>query len=138
MKIEQSTKNEKSSFVRIKLKVGNIEAEVECREENLKKVVNDVLSVIQEQEIIQSISPLPELEAKPRQTCKELIRALWREGWFSVSRALNDTHNELLRRGFNYDKTAVAHSLANAVREGFLIRRGKPGKYLYMQREAPF
>ncbi|MER3408457.1 MAG: hypothetical protein C4292_07035, partial [Nitrososphaera sp.] len=50
-------------------------------------------------------------------TCRGLIETLWLEGYFGSERSLGDVHEELSRRGYNYDRTAVSHSLTDMVRE---------------------
>jgi hypothetical protein len=67
-------------------------------------------------------------------TCKGIILNLWRESWFGVGRALGEVHGEMGRRGFHYDRTAVAHALVDLVREGVLTREGRPRRYRYVQK----
>ena len=59
--------------------------------------------------------------AKPHQpraeTCKGVIQKLWEENWFSEPKGLDDVHTELARRGFHYDRTAVAHALVDLVKD---------------------
>jgi len=38
---------------------------------------------------------------------------------------------ELARRGYNYNSTAVSHSLLDLVRERVLSREGTPRRYVY-------
>jgi len=70
-------------------------------------------------------------------TCKGLIKALWKEGWFRTPRALGEVHEEMARRGWHYDRTAVAHALLDLVREGVLTRQGRPRRYRYVQKRPP-
>ena len=67
-------------------------------------------------------------------TCRGLLQSLWAEGYFAIERSLGVIHEELSRRGFNYDRTAVSHSLTDMVRENILIRKGTMRNYQYSQR----
>ena len=67
-------------------------------------------------------------------TCRGLLQALWAEGYFANEKSLGVIHEELSRRGFNYDRTAVSHSLTDMVRENVLIRKGTMRNYQYSQR----
>lgn len=116
--------------VKVRLKRGQWEIEVTCPEEKVKEVVESLLSGFE--------SARPEVKGEGRATtCRSLIEELWREGWFSKHRGLGDVHEELGRRGYHYDKTAIAHSLADLVREGLLYREGSPRSYRYVQKRPP-
>jgi len=94
--------------IRLKMKVGNLEFEIECREDQLEEAVKNILSTVTEyakEPIIVSERHLPPARAE---TCKGLIQKLWSEGWFASPRGLGDVHSEMARRGFHYDRTAVA------------------------------
>jgi hypothetical protein len=60
---------------------------------------------------------------------------MWREGWFSTQKALSEVHEEMSRRGYHYDRTAVAHTLVDLVREGILFRDGSMRNYTYVQKQ---
>lgn len=68
------------------------------------------------------------------ETCRSLLTAMWREGWFSTPRALSDVHEEMSRRGYHYDRTAVSHTLVDLVREGTLFRDGNMRNFMYIQK----
>jgi hypothetical protein len=70
-------------------------------------------------------------------TCRGLIETLWLEGYFGSERSLGDVHEELSRRGYNYDRTAVSHSLTDMVRETILTRVGTMRNYRYIQKRPP-
>ena len=75
---------------------------------------------------------------QPRaETCKSLIQQLWSEGWFATPHGLGEVHSEMARRGFHYDRTAVAHALVDLMKEGLLTREGKPRRYRYAQKRPP-
>jgi hypothetical protein len=59
---------------------------------------------------------------------------MWREGWFAQPKALSEVHEEMSRRGYHYDRTAVAHTLVDLVREGTLFRDGSMRNYRYVQK----
>jgi hypothetical protein len=68
-------------------------------------------------------------------TCRGLLQSLWYEGYFGTEKPLGEVHEELSRRGFNYDRTAVSHSLTDMVRENVLTRKGTMRNYQYIQRK---
>ena len=123
--------------IRLKMKVGNLEFEIECREDQLEEAVKKILSTVTEyakEPIIVSERHLPPARAE---TCKGLIQKLWLEGWFASHRGLGEVHSELARRGFHYDRTAVAHALIDLVKDGLLTREGRPRRYRYAQKRPP-
>ena len=67
-------------------------------------------------------------------TCRGLIEILCHEGYFELEKTLGQVHEELARRGYNYDRTAVSHSLTDLVREGSLTRIGTIRNYRYLQK----
>jgi hypothetical protein len=46
-------------------------------------------------------------------------------------------HSEMARKGYHYDRTAVAHALIDLVRENVLTREGPPRRYQYAQKRPP-
>jgi len=114
--------------IRLKMKVGNLEFEIECREDQLKEAVEKILSTVTER---------AKETVVPAETCKGLIHGLWSEGYFASHKGLGDVHSELARRGYHYDRTAVAHALVDLVREGLLTREGRPRRYYYAQKRPP-
>jgi hypothetical protein len=75
--------------------------------------------------------------AKGGTTCRGLLESLWLEGHFADERSLGEVHEELSRRGYNYDRTAVSHSLTDMVRENILTRIGTMRNYRYIQKRPP-
>jgi hypothetical protein len=123
--------------IRVKMKVGEIEFEIECQEDQLQATVDKILSTVTEK---LKESPLisERAAAPPRaETCKGIIQKLWEEGWFGEAKGLSEVHTELARRGFHYDRTAVAHALIDLVKDGVLTREGKPRRYQYAQKRPP-
>jgi hypothetical protein len=74
---------------------------------------------------------------KSGMTCRSLLESLWFEGHFVSERSLGEVHEELSRRGYNYDRTAVSHSLTDMVRENILSRIGTMRNYRYIQKRPP-
>jgi hypothetical protein len=70
-------------------------------------------------------------------TCRGLLESFWIEGYFGTERSLGEVHEELSRRGYNYDRTAVSHSLTDMVRENILARTGTMRNYRYVQKRPP-
>jgi hypothetical protein len=150
--------------VKIKLKHGEWEVEITCLENKVRQVVETVLSSVdsvkfadpatksQIDELRREIEVLKSrpVVAEPRpangeiksvkgggMTCRGLLETLWLEGYFGGERSLGDVHEELSRRGYNYDRTAVSHSLTDMVRETILTRVGTMRNYRYIQKRPP-
>jgi hypothetical protein len=152
--------------VKIRLKHGEWEVEVVCVESRVKQVVESVLSSLDTAKMmgpevqsqldalrreIDSLKtrPIAELIAeeqnqqqqkvatKSGMTCRGLLENLWFEGHFVSERSLGEVHEELSRRGYNYDRTAVSHSLTDMVRENILTRIGTMRNYHYIQKRPP-
>ena len=70
-------------------------------------------------------------------TCRGLLEVLLHEGYFGTEKHLGEVHEELSRRGYNYDRTAVSHSLTDMVRESILTRLGTMRNYQYIQKRPP-
>jgi len=122
--------------IRVKMKIGEIEFEIESQEDQLQTAIDRILSTVTEKlkdaRLSERASPPPRAE-----TCKGVIQKLWAENWFSQPRGLDDVHTELARRGFHYDRTAVAHALVDLVKENVLTRIGRPRRYQYAQKRPP-
>ncbi len=137
MEEKQEEKKEKPP-IKLKMKVGNIEFEIQCQEDQLKNAVEQILSTVTEQAKL--VPTITEPSTKPvarAETCKGVIMKLWEEGWFAAPRSLGEVHSEMARRGFHYDRTAVAHALIDLVKENILTRDGKPRRYRYAQKRPP-
>ncbi len=120
--------------ITVKLKRGSWEVLINCPPEEVEKTVKAVLASLTDQ--------LPQeeqiTEKKGRtSTCKTLVEALWREGFFLNEKTLAEVDVELSRRGYHYDRTAVSHTLADLVREGILTRLGNMRSYRYVQKKPP-
>jgi len=149
-----------SEEIKIKLRHGEWEVEITCLESRVKQVVADVLSsldtanlngpVVQAQfndlrHEIESLKSRPSADfrsannaqktsAKGGMTCRGLLESLWMEGYFETERSLGEVHEDLSRRGYNFDRTAVSHSLTDMVRENVMTRTGSMRNYRYIQK----
>jgi len=123
--------------IRLKIKVGDMEFEIECREDQLEEAVKKILSTVKEYAREPIMMPERRLPPARGETCKGLIQKLWAEGWFASPRGLGEVHSEMARRGYHYDRTAVAHALIDLVRDGLLTREGRPRRYRYAQKRPP-
>ena len=120
------------------MKIGEIEFEIESQEDQLQSAVDKILSTVTEKFKETRFTPLERATPPPRaETCKSIIQRLWEENWFSYKRGLSEVHSEMARRGFHYDRTAVAHALIDLVKDGILTRKGKPRRYQYAQKRPP-
>jgi len=131
------TEKEKRPPIRVKMKIGEVEFEIECQEDQLQPTVDKILSTVTEK--LKETPLMVERAPQPAraETCKGVIQKLWEEGWFANSKGLSEVHDELARRGFHYDRTAVAHALIDLVKDGILTREGKPRRYQYAQKRPP-
>jgi len=124
--------------VRITMRVGSIEFEIECREDQVQEMIEKVLSSATEYAGKTLAAPLQRAPPAARaETCRGIIERLWREDFFSKPRSLGDVHREMTRIGYHYDRTAVAHVLLDLVRDGVLTREGRPRRYVYVQKRPP-
>jgi len=121
------------------MKIGEIEFEIEAQPSQIQTAVDQILATVTERaknlNLIQSAerqTPLPRAE-----TCRGVIQKLWEEKWFAEPKGLDDVHSELARKGFHYDRTAVAHALVDLVKDNILTRIGKPRRYQYAQKRPP-
>ncbi|TRO43122.1 hypothetical protein E2P42_02515 [Candidatus Bathyarchaeota archaeon] len=130
------TEKPQNQPIKVKMKIGDIEFEIEAQEDQLQIAVDRILATVTEHmkdtRLIERPAPPPRAE-----TCKNLIQKLWEENFFSTPRGLDAVHIELARKGFHYDRTAVAHALVDLVKENLLTRIGRPRRYQYAQKRPP-
>lgn len=122
--------------VTVRLKRGPWEIEITSPADKIQEAVESVLAGMASKEPLNigSISTQGQEGEKHYETCRGLLLTLWREGWFAEPRQLSDVHDEMARRGYHYDRTAVAHALVDLVREGTLFREGSMRSYRYVQK----
>ncbi|MBN1245440.1 hypothetical protein JXA31_07600 [Candidatus Bathyarchaeota archaeon] len=125
--------------IKVKMKIGDIEFEIESQEDQLQTAVDQILSTVTEKLKDTHLATVAERQAPPprAETCKGVIQKLWEENWFTQPRGLSEVHSEMARKGFHYDRTAVAHALIDLVKDGILTREGKPRRYQYAQKRPP-
>lgn len=116
--------------IKVKINVGNMDIEIECTPDQLKDAVNTIMETVNEVRI----EDKGEREEFYALTCKEAVEKLWRESWFNKPRKLGEIWDELSRRGYNYDRSAISHALLSLVKEGKLSRIGRVRKYQYIQK----
>ncbi len=134
---EKLTQHSSTPPIRVKMKIGEVEIEVECLEDQLQSTIDRILTTVTEK-LKQAPILTERASTTPRaETCKGVIQKLWEEGWFSTVKSLSEVHSEMAKRGFHYDRTAVAHALIDLVKEGILSRDGKPRRYQYAQKRPP-
>lgn len=133
------TETPQSPLIRVKMKIGEIEFEIEAQPSQIQTAVEQILATVTERAKNLNISQTAERQAPlPRaETCRGIIQKLWEENWFSEPKGLDDVHSELARKGFHYDRTAVAHALVDLVKDNILTRIGKPRRYQYAQKRPP-
>jgi len=124
--------------VTVKLKRGTWEIEITSPPDKVQSAVESVLAGMasKEQVSIEASmeSSLPGEERKKGETVRGLLERMRKEGWFSSEKTLGEVHDELARRGYHYDRTAVSHALVDLVREGTLFRDGTMRNYRYVQK----
>lgn len=131
------TEKEPGRLIRVKMKVGEVEFEIECEEDQLQAAVDKILSVTVEK-LKETPFMMERTATQPRaETCKGIIQKLWEEKFFATPKGLDEVHSEMAKRGFHYDRTAVAHALIDLVKDGILTREGKPRRYQYAQKRPP-
>jgi hypothetical protein len=125
-------------LIHIKMKVGSIEFEIDCREDQVQEMVQKVLASVTEYASKTVNIPVerPSLPARA-DTCRDTGERLWKDGFFSEPKLLGDVHEEMTRIGYHFDRTAVSHVLRDMVRDGIITREGRPRGYLYVQKRPP-
>ena len=132
-KIELS-ESEKPPNVTVRLKRGAWEVEINTREDRVQQAVESVLAGMASKEPVLVEAQESSADDRKGETSRSVITAMWKEGWFGTSRALSEVHEEMSRRGYHYDRTAVSHTLVDLVREGSLFRDGSMRNYRYVQK----
>ena len=124
-------------MITVKLKRGAWEIEITSPEDRVQQAVESVLAGMASKEpaLVEAHGSQP--DSRRFETCRGLIATMWHEGWFATPRALSEAHEEMSRRGYHYDRTAVSHTLADLVREGTLFREGSMRNYRYIQKYPP-
>ena len=127
--------SEEPRKITVRLKRGAWEIEITSAEDKLQQAVESVLAGMSAREptMIETTSE-SDLGRRKGETARSVILAMWKEEWFATPKALSDVHEEMSRRGYHYDRTAVSHTLADLVRENTLFRDGSMRNYRYVQK----
>jgi hypothetical protein len=130
----QLSEIEKPPMVTVRLKRGGWEVEITTQEDRVQQAVESVLAGMASKEPMR-VEPEEQAQDQRRfETCRGVVLTMWKEGWFANPRALSEVHEEMSRRGYHYDRTAVSHTLVDLVREGSLFRDGSMRNYRYIQK----
>ncbi len=124
----------KPQNVTVRLKRGSWEIEITSPEDRVQQAVESVLAGMASKEVVLGEPEEADTGGRRFETCRGLVTTLWKEGWFAGPRSLSEVHEEMSRRGYHYDRTAVAHTLVDLVREGTLFRDGTMRNYRYIQK----
>ena len=122
--------------VTVKLKRGSWEIEITSPADKVQQAVESVIAGMASKEEVPIAAP-EETQAMPDkrfETCRGVLLKMWKEGWFASERTLSEVDEEMGRRGYHYDRTAVSHALVDLVREGTLFRDGAMRNYRYVQK----
>jgi len=130
----QLSETEKAPPVTVKLKRGAWEIEITTQEDRVQQAVESVLAGMASKEPMLVEAQPSEPDQRRFETCRGVITTMWKEGWFTTPKALSEVHEEMSRRGYHYDRTAVSHTLVDLVREGSLFRDGSMRNYRYVQK----
>jgi hypothetical protein len=123
--------------ITVKLKRGSWEIEITSPADKVQQAVESVIAGMSSKEETTLVSPdgPSEVDAEKRfETCRGVLQKMWKEGWFASERSLSEVDEEMARRGYHYDRTAVSHALVDLVREGTLFRDGAMRNYRYVQK----
>lgn len=133
--------------VRVEVVIGPATVRVEAPPDKLEEAVRNAISALRSvypqlgSEAVkapeEAVSGEKKASRRPSPTCSSLLRALIEEGWFDRPRTLSEVVQELAKRGYQYDPTAVSHSLLDLVREKALVREGVPRRYTYRRASGP-
>ncbi len=118
--------NTNNEIEKLKAEIDNIKSKIDTNSTTLQ-IINQKKNGVSLKEL-----------AKNGNTCRSLMEKIFYEKFFENERLLIEVHQELARMGYNYDKTAVSHSLSDMVREGILTRVGTLRNYRYIQKKPLF
>ncbi len=125
--------------VTVKLKRGTWEIEITCAPDRVQQAVESVLAGMssRDPDVITPAEAEETILGRKFGTCRGLLLTMSKEGWFGTPKQLSEVHEEMARRGYHYDRTAVSHALVDLVREGTLFRDGTMRNYRYVQKFPP-
>ena len=127
----------KEEKIKVEVVIGPATVRIEAPPDKLEEAVRNAISALKTalpqlgSRLEKPMAKMEKPKRKPLPTCSGLLRGLIEEGWFDQPRTLSEVVQELAKRGYHYDSTAVSHSLLDLVRERALIREGAPRRYTY-------
>jgi hypothetical protein len=130
----QMSESDKPPNVTIRLRRGSWEIEITTQEDRVQRAVESVLAGMASKEPVLVESQGADQDDRKGETLRSVLLTMWKEGWFAAPKALSEVHEEMSRRGYHYDRTAVSHTLVDLVREGSLFRDGSMRNYRYVQK----
>ena len=122
-----SSTNTNIEIERLKFELDSLKSKIESNNDGGLSSINQKRNGVSLKEL-----------AKNGNTCRSLMEKIFYEKFFENERLLIEVHQELSKMGYNYDKTAVSHSLSDMVREGILSRVGTLRNYRYIQKKPLF
>ncbi len=134
MKQQELALSEEPRKITVRLKRGAWEVEITSAEDKLQQAVESVLAGMSSKEPALVENTESDSSRKKGETARSVVLTIWKEGWFATPKALSEVHEEMSRRGYHYDRTAVSHTLADLVRENTLFRDGSMRNYRYVQK----
>ncbi len=126
--------SDQPTSVTVKLRRGPWEIEITSPADKVQQAVESVLAGMTTKEGTILAPSAQEPAERKFETVRGLLMLMWKEGWFVSSKTLSEVHEEMNRRGYHHDRTAVAHALVDQVREGTLFREGTMRNYRYVQK----
>ena len=154
----ESEESTSSAEIRLKVKVGSNEVEIETSIKTIREVIdlipiilekistNDTsvknkddsklesfLQVSEEQKSLESRSQsFPEIKVEKNDSLGTIITKMFREAWGKQPRRLSQVKDALDARGLIYPRQSVAVSLLRLAQSGRLRRfRGEDGEFIY-------
>ena len=124
---------ESKSTIHTKLKIGSIEVDISCRQDQLQDTVAGLINVFISK--MQGLDQISIASHSQQGTCMSSLKILLSEGLFSTKKYVRDVQLELLRRGLHYHRSAVSHCLEDLCKEGLLTKEGTPRRYTFTKRD---
>ncbi len=128
------TQPQQNPPLHIKMKIGDIEFEIEAQPNQIQTAVDQILATVTERlkntnlaQAVERPAPLPRAE-----TCRGVIQKLWEENYFTEPKSLDEVHSELARKGFH--TTAQPSHTHQSPRQRKHLTRCKPRRYQYSQK----
>lgn len=127
-----------SNHIKIKVKVGVNEIEIEGNSKDVERFLNFLLPIIKHEvsgEVKEGIEEevMPTIKVSEKEPVSEIITKLFSTSWAKKPRSLSDVINALSSLGLYYQKSTIAVNLKRLVQRGKLRRiKSKDGTFLYV------